>query len=45
MLYIYAAVVADKGKGRQVIIMKAKNSQYLGQYAVGNKGIEVLFTG
>lgn len=44
MLY-FPALVAEKEKGRQLIITRAKNSQHLGPSAMGNKATEVLFTG
>jgi len=43
MLY-FPPLVADKEKDRQ-LITRAKNSQYLGWSAMGNKATEVLFTG
>lgn len=43
MLY-FPPLVADKEKGR-LLITRAKNSQNLGQSAMGNKAVEMLFTG
>lgn len=44
MLY-FSPLAAHNKKGRLLLIVRAKNSQYLGQSAMGNKAIEVLFTG